>query len=825
MSALNNSALLGASGSTGYQISRSVRLRASASAYLNRTYGAPTNNKVWTWSAWIKRGSLSLADANHLFLASPQDVGSNPTSYSRLVFETDNTLRLQSANSAGEAFTSSAVYRDSSAWYHIVLYMDAANTTVRAYVNGVEISYASRTNPTNTNTVINGSGNYHRIGLFRSAEPRPFDGYITEVNFIDGQALTPSSFGETNTTTGVWQPKRYTGTYGTNGFYLNFSDNSNNTATTIGKDYSGNGNNWTPNNISVTAGVTYDSMIDVPTQFADGGNGRGNYSTLNPLNNATTLSAANLDFQGTGAAPRIAVATMQCTPSGKTYFEMRINTVAGAANNSQAGIVPAGISLTDYIGTSSGRGYAIEQDGTNAFYLRLNGSTVGPIAVTPTSGDVIQVAVDLVAGKLWLGRNNTWYNSAGGTTGNPSAGTNETATISTSSDWFPAVQKYNTSGSYSVNFGAGSGFSYTPPTGFKALNTLNLPQPTILKGNQYMNVVTYTATPGTGNTISGVGFQTDLLWTKNRDNVEQHYWQDSVRGFSPSVGVTQMLSSNSTAAEASVFGITCTTTSDGFTVVDSVPGSGEFWFTNRTYVAWCWRANGTPAVTNTAGSITSTISAGATQGFSIVTYTGTGANATVGHGLGVAPDMIIVKRRSATDSWPVYHSRLTSAANTLILNSTAAQGTVTTYWNSTAPTSSVFTVGTDSAVNASGSTYVAYCFDAVAGFSAFGSYTGNGSADGPFVFCGFRPEFVMIKRTDASNDWVILDTARNTFNVANSALFPNSTSSETSNGFYDSDILSNGFKVRATNAVVNASGGTYIYAAFAETPFKNALAR
>ncbi len=270
-------------GPEGYQISRSVRLRSSASAYLNRTYGTPTNNRVWTWSAWIKRGSLSLADANHLFLASPQDVGSNPTSYSRLIFETDNTLRLQSAGSAGEAFTSSAVYRDSSAWYHIVLYMDAVNTTVRAYINGVEISYASRTNPTNTNTVINGSGNYHRIGLFRSAEPRPFDGYITEVNFIDGQALTPLSFGEINPVTGVWSPKKYTGTYGTNGFYLNFSNNSAATAAAIGKDYSGNGNNWTPNNISVTAGVTYDSMLDVPTQWADGGNGRGNYAVMNPL--------------------------------------------------------------------------------------------------------------------------------------------------------------------------------------------------------------------------------------------------------------------------------------------------------------------------------------------------------------------------------------------------------------------------------------------------------------------------------------------------------------------------------------------------------------
>jgi hypothetical protein len=467
---------------------------------------------------------------------------------------------------------------------------------------------------------------------------------------------------------------------------------------------------------------------------------------------------------------------------------------------------------------------------SNTGSLVSNGTETGGLSAI-SANEVFQVAVDVTNSKMWLGRSNVWYNATGGTTGNPSTGANQTFTAAFADYFVFAGFDTGSAVSANINFGQRP-FAYTPPTGFRALNTLNLPQPTILKGNQYMNVVTYTATPGTGNTISGVGFQTDLLWTKNRDNVEQHYWQDSVRGFSPSVGVTQMLSSNSTAAETSVAGITCTTTSDGFTVVDSAPGSGEFWFTNRTYVAWCWKANGTPAVTNTAGSITSTISAGATQGFSIVTYTGTGANATVGHGLGVAPDFIIIKCRSNATNWFVGGSNIAAAGNGTWssvmegLNTTSAVNTgATSVFNSTAPTSSVFSLGTEANANGSGRTFVAYCFDAIAGFSAFGRYTGNGSADGPFVFCGFRPEFVMVKRTDASNDWVILDTARSTFNVATSALFPNSTSAETSNGFYNSDILSNGFKVRATNAVVNASGGTYIYAAFAETPFKNALAR
>lgn len=203
-------------------VGNSLRFRASNNNYLARTYGTPTDNKVWTWSAWIKRGSLSLADANHLFMGSLENVTGNPSVYTRLVFETDNTLRLQSNGSAGEAFTSSAVYRDPAAWYHIVLSMNASGTVVNCFVNGTEITYASRTNPTNTNTAINRASYFHRMGFFRDAEPRPFDGYMTEINFIDGQALTPNSFGTFNSY-GVWQPITYGGSYGTNGFYLPFN--------------------------------------------------------------------------------------------------------------------------------------------------------------------------------------------------------------------------------------------------------------------------------------------------------------------------------------------------------------------------------------------------------------------------------------------------------------------------------------------------------------------------------------------------------------------------------------------------------------------------
>ena len=443
----------------GYKIQRSVRLRASASAYLNRTYGAPTNNKIWTWSAWIKRGSLSLADANHLFLGSPQDVGANPTSYCRLVFETDNTLRLQSASSAGEAFTSSAVYRDASAWYHIVLYMDATNTTVRAYVNGIEISYASRTNPTNTNTVINGSGNYHRMGLFRSAEPRPFDGYLTEVNFIDGQALTPASFGETDPYTGVWRAKRYAGTYGTNGFYLNFSDNSASTAAAIGRDYSGLGNNWTPNNITLspTTSVSYDSMLDVPTQWADGGNGRGNYCTLNPLvtsglSGGGILSNGNLRISGTvGVSNAYARGTMAL--SGKFYAEFYFDVVNATAS--------IGV---DVVTATAG---ALSTSSTNVSYLsggnrRVLGTETS-YGASWVANDIIGVAVDTAANTVEFFKNGV------------SQGVITSSAFFAQGDCVFAMSKDDIgSPTGYANFGQRP-FSYTPPTGFKALNTLNLP--------------------------------------------------------------------------------------------------------------------------------------------------------------------------------------------------------------------------------------------------------------------------------------------------------------------------------------------------------------
>jgi hypothetical protein len=755
----------------GYQISRSVRLRSSASAYFNRTPASAGNRKTWTWSGWVKRGTLGAAQ-----VLMSSDVGTSNTTWLEFGFDAADTFTITSYTT--DLNTTSAVFRDPSSWYHVVVQFDSTQATAanrcRIYINGVQQTLTGAGFTLNADYGIN-NNQIHDIGRrnWASGVGRYFDGYLTEINFIDGQALTPSSFGQTNYITGVWSPIKYTGTYGTNGFYLNFSDNSGATATTIGKDYSGNGNNWTPNNISVTAGTTYDSMLDVPTQWADGGNGRGNYAVLNPLLTGagrSTLSNANLTATSSvgGSWPEGAFSSIAVS-SGKWYCEF----------TPTSGTALAGALVGVASGSASRWYYSFNGN-------KYNGTTNdGAYGASYTDNDVIGVALDLDAGTLTFFKNGVSQGQAySGLTG----------------EWLFGVGDASGGATQLVaqaNFGQRP-FAYTPPTGFLALNTLNLPTPTILKGNQYMDATLYTGT-GASQSITNTGsMQPDLVWVKGRSGATDHALYDSVRG------VQKQIESNTTTAETTeTTGLTAFN-SNGFTV-----GALAQMNTNTaTYVGWQWKE-------------------GATQGFDIVTYTGNStANRTVAHSLGVTPSMIIVKNRSAVQNWPVAHTSL-AANNLLILdttNATTSAGTRLLLGNS-----STFTVG-DAAdygvTNQTSQNYVAYLFAAVAGFSRFGSYTGNGSTDGPFVFCGFRPRWVMIKRTDAAGyNWRIWDGVRNLNNVADLELYPNSSSQELSGSGSGVDLNSNGFKLRSTDAGANASGGTYIYAAFAEVPYKNSLAR
>ena len=335
---------------------------------------------------------------------------------------------------------------------------------------------------------------------------------------------------------------------------------------------------------------------------------------------------------------------------------------------------------------------------------------------------------------------------------------------------------------------------------------------TIKKPSDYFNTKLYTGNGGT-NAITGVGFQPDLIWIKDRDTAgNSHIWTDSVRGN------TKNIYSNLTNAEATNTDRVTSFDSDGFTLgADASQGVND---SGSSQVSWNWLAGGT-ASSNTQGDIASTVSANTTSGFSIVSYTGTGSNATVGHGLGVAPKCIIVKDRDGVRSWIVGHDSI-GWGNYLALDLTDASTSLSSIWNSTAPTSSVFSVGTASNTNFSGNNLIAYCFAEKKGFSKFGSYTGNGNADGTFVYTGFKPAFILGKNASGTSaafeNWFIYDDKRNTFNPTYNVLFPNSNSAEGANSAQSLDLLSNGFKARSVETRFNESGSTYIYMAFAEEP-------
>jgi len=793
--------------SSGYQISRSLRFNSADTTNLTRTPASASSRTTWTWSGWIKRSGLS--SRGTLFSAGTD--GSNELIF---YFENADTLYLFNRPD-GTAIQTTQVFRDPSAWYHIVLVWDTTQATasnrLKLYINGVQVtSFATSTYPASSGLSAVNNNITHYLGMVSSG--LYYNGYMTEVNFIDGQALTPSSFGETDTQTGVWKPKAYSGSYGTNGFYLNFSDNSNTTAATLGKDYSGNGNNWTPNNFSVTAGVGNDSMVDVPTPYGVdtgvGGSVRGNYCTLNTVDkNSGILTNGNLTFSDQGADGWDNARGTIGVTSGKWYWEV---TATNVGNVSCASIASPKMPLGFLPGQSSI--YGVTYYSTGGIYYNNNGFGYGN---SWTTGDVIGVALDMDSGKVWFSKNNTFQAS-----GNPVTGTNPAVSglLTYDTTWMPCSGTYFNSAVQDFNFGQRP-FAYTAPSGFLALCTQNLPTPTIgattaTQANLYFTPTLFTGT-GSSRTIT-TGMQSDMIWSKSRSQANNNIIFDVVRGASRNI------QTNNTSAEAYDPGYYVTAfNSDGFNIGGS---DGNLNSNGQTYVSWTWKANGSGS-TNTSGSITSTVSANTTSGFSVVTYTNA-SSGTVGHGLGVAPAMVIYKDRTNATNWIVLHQSLASMSNSyLVLNLTNAVATGITLGGS--PTSSVIYTNTNIIQN--GAASVAYCFAEVAGYSKFGSYTGNGTAgDGPFVYTGFRPVFVMIKASSTTGDWLILDNSRSPYNVEQARLKPNDTAAEVSGDGYDYiDALSNGFKLRgiAGSNGTNGSGNTYIYACFAQNPFKYSLAR
>ena len=782
MSVINSQPLIGASGNQGgaYNIERSLRFRNSASAYLNRTPSSATNQQKWTWSGWIKPSLLNASSVG-IF-----EAASNSSNRAVITIPTTQALQVYFASGGSTIcnLVSTVVFRDPAAWYHFVIAVDTTQATdtnrVKIYVNGSQItSFSTATYPTqNFNTQINstvshviGAATPYSVGYY-------FDGYQTEINFIDGQALTPSSFGETDTITGVWKPKKYTGTYGTNGFYLQF--NTLTSTSTLGNDSSGNSNTWTVNNISLTAGVTYDSMTDVPTLTSATA---ANYAVLNQISKTSNITVSdgnlNVSAPSSGGVTAAVVATMYPANGGKYYYEFIPSINTSGNNNIYLALAPDNFPPTASDVRTSMLAYHMNPSGVNA-------------------GQVIGITIDRVNNEQKLYLDNVFQS---------------TVSIPANVNMEIYFGLYQLTGNF--NFGQRP-FAYTPPSGYVALNTYNLPDSTIVAGNKVMDANLWTGNSSARSITNSGGFKPDLIWVKSRSTNWSHALTDSVRGN------TKFLQSNKTDAEqdAGTAGIT-SFNSNGFSEGDG----GLFNNSGDTYVGWQWQAGQGTTSTNTSGSITSTVSANTTAGFSIVTYTGTGANATVGHGLGVAPSMVIVRNRSITQNFVIGHTSVwNSNLNSFLLFTASATSTNSTIWNGARPTSTTISIGSDSGTNGNGNSMLAYCWSEVAGFSKFGSYTGNGSTDGTFVYTGFRPKFLLIKNTGTTNDWAMFDSTREPSNVMIAGLKPNTADAEYS-GFNTRDFLSNGFKFRNADADVNGSGANYIYMAFAENPFKNSLAR
>ena len=773
----------------GYTIDQSIRFNDDDSAYLSRAMGTGGDTKTGTLSLWVKRANLGTAQMFFSQVVSGRN--------SDIMFNADNTIRFYLQETAGAGYAlfkqSSNVYRDVASWYHIYATWDTTQSSPEwnLYVNGVQPTWATDSNngmSQNADIAFFGNSNM-ALGRTSNAATSYTDAYLAEINCIEGSVVAISEFAETNADTGQWVPKKYTGSYPGKSFYITGADSAD-----LGADDSGNGNDWTSSGLTAA-----DQVTDTPTD---------NHCTLNLLDGAGTLSDGNL----VNAAPSASFVNRRMTfgvpNSGKWAFRVK-----KSANNFMVGVIAPQQTDGDPDQNNIDALYYYDKGGTSSGDLQTRRTGALVVETTnPPAGiaadTFMEVLIDKDNNRLGVVIGGTAYIAV-------DAGV---AIQDTMTQIFVATA----SSTATVDFGQ-SGFTPSQ-TGYKALSTANLDDPTIADPSAYFQTTLYTGDgvgSGSGgqeiNQSGNSTFQPDFVWNRVRNlGTETHCLQDVVRG------ANKRLQSNSTAAENTETEGLLSFDTDGFTVGSRDPYNKN----TATYVAWQWLADNTTGSSNTDGSITSTVSANTTSGFSIVSYTGTGANATVGHGLGAvgAPKMIIIKNRPDADNWIVYHEAM-GATKGLNLNTSALPTTAVTYFNNTAPTSSVFSIGSGGGTNGSGDAQIAYCFAELNGFSKAGSYVANASTNGPFVHCGFRPAFVILMPIAGSGagKWM-LDTVRSPFNVADDSIQANTSAAEASGSSYRLDFVSNGFKVR-TSSDFNSSGRTIAFMAFAESPFRYANAR
>ena len=809
-----------------HTIDQSLRCNGS-NEYLTRTPSSSGNRRTWTFSAWVKLG----VDGVRFPLI---EAYSNGTNFTMVVIHTDGRIQFYTVTSAVDyGGLTTQKLRDPSAWYHIVFRFDSTQSTAadrsRLYVNGTQQETNPWTSsgqmPQNYDSFIN-----HTVAnnILKNTNSSQYgQGYIAEVHHADGASYGPETFGETKN--GVWVPKEVSGvSYGTNGFYLNFADSSD-----IGNNVNSidGTNDFTVNNFTAI-----DVVPDSPTK---------NFATLIPMTNIA-LSEGNLKMTTSRTGKWDGTIGSFGVTSGKWYYEVRPTVTTDSTFRCVAGWQGNQASQTvTYNGKgASGSPYGTLTDNylvnvfTTSFYK--DGGTDGTMTAA-SSGDVINVAADFDNGKIYFGINGTYYANDGGTDGNPGAGTNESLSgiDLTAKEYVPAfnIRSDNSTGGNQmiVNFGQEGTFAGTEtaggnsdangvgnffsavPSGFLALASSNLEDSTIgpnsdTNSGDNFNTVLYTGNGGTLN-VTGVGFQPDWVWLKSRAATRRHMLYDVVRGTTKAI--------RPSLTNAQITGATTLTSfdNDGFSL-----GADSDVNTNaEAFVSWNWKAGGSPS-SNSDGSVSSTVSANTVAGFSIVQYEGLSSGTqTVGHGLNSAPEYIIFKNIDDTSSWVVY-SEPVGTGGFLLTNSTNGTNTsdVANTFNSTAPTNSVFTVGTNNAVGGNGETIIAYCFHSVEGYSKIGTFRGNSSSDGTFVFLGFRPARVFIKSTSSGTSWCIFDNKREGYNVDNDLLRIGNVTEQTDD---DVDFVSNGLKFRRSSTNFNNSSHTYLYIAFAEAPFKYANAR
>ena len=800
----------------GIQLEKSLRFddKQSSPTRLTRTIQSGGNRKKFTLSVWVKRAQIGNTAYSNSSGNDGQTILHTVGGSNRgwIKFNGNDTLAFdQGDDSQGRGLIDTvAVYRDVTSWYHLVFVADYANGTAadraKIYVNGVQQETVATRSFDNADGKLN-DNQLHEIGFTEYGQGYTgsswwsnfFCGYMAEYHFVDGQSYDPTYFGYTDAHTGQWRPKKYEGTHGTTGWYLPFTDNSSTAA--LGYDKSGLVNTWTTNGFSVSAGSDNDSMLDIPTN---------NWCVWNGLTDVSdiTLNDGNLQaVSGTDSWP--AIFGTHGASSGKWYYE------AVGADNTRWGL---GWSTEDFkYGTSntfSVGHFAYSQDPLTFYQDGSNSAINGTPAFT--TGNVLQIATDIDAGKTWFGINNTWVNASNGSAGDPAAGTNPTITFSEKGQkHYPKL--INNLGDVSVNFGQ-QGFAYTPPAGFQALNSKNLATVNaagVVNPKRHFAVINYSGNAST-NKITGLEFKPDCVWTKVTNATGQYSIFDSVRGATKRLG--NGASGFGDVVETTVAASLQSFDENGFTFGNEAGNNN-----GENYTAWCWKAGGA-AVSNTDGDITSSVSVNKDAGFSIATYTGSTASGalTVGHGLGKKPAFVIIRRRDDTGDWIVGHQALATNAfannKFLKLNSTSS-----TFTNSLVfgvePTTTVTQIVTDGNAGAtnltSSGTYVMYSWAEIPGYSKFGSYVGNGDNDGTFVDLGFKPAFVILKRL-ANESWIFADIKRTTNELQPIDYYLLSTSNAAQSTGIVYDFLSNGIKFRSNSQ--NENGSTYIYMAWAEEP-------